>query len=338
MTQRIYEHSLSAYNCKQRPASEYFVPFVAGQVCEACAIEGHVGAAPNGFRIEENQFTTEEISAEQIEQARRAIARFHEIRRTMIALGVMDEDLAPSSPRVVDEGLLQRYEQELTDARMQTIVAARAANDMRRVFLSDKEIQNAESDPESWEIAVTRAGQIRDQLNEVSGHPGLEIMTVIEEVKRHLQRARNELLILAATFVSPEHGFDDEEKLILAAVTAAKRGMSPWLLREKVELLEEIRAERDDLSAAYSAFLDRDLRTDAPHKSDCALFNEPAARARPCTCKSRQSLTARVSELERQVEHWKERARQAERGQPKFSRPVSPPVEDTDAPEPKDES
>lgn len=332
----IHEHSLSAWNCKQRPASEYFVPFVAGQVCEACAFEGHVGAAPNGFRIEENQFTTEQISAEQIEQARRAIARFHEMRRTMIALGVIDEDPAPSAP--VDEGLLQRYEQELTDARMSTLVAARAANDMRRVFLSDKEIQNADSDPESWEIAVTRAGQIRDQLNEVSGHPGLEIMTVIEEVKRNLQRARNELLILAATFVSPEHSFDDEEKLILTAVTAAKRGMSPWLLREKVELLEEIRAERDDLSAAYEAFRDLDLLTDGPHDSDCALFNEPAARARPCTCKSRQSLTARVSELERQVEHWKERARTAERGQPKFSRPVSPPVEDTDAPEPKDES
>lgn len=299
----IYEHSLSAWNCKQRPASEYFVPFVAGQVCEACAIEGHVGAAPNGFRIEENQFTTEEISAGQIEQARRAIARFHEIRRTMIALGVMDEDPAPSSTRVVDEGLLQRYEQELTDARMQTIVAARAANDMRRVFLSDKEIQNAESDPESWEIAVTRAGQIRVKLDEVSGHPGLEIMTAVDEVKQefadleaNLQRARSELLILAATFVSPEHGFDDEEKLILTAVTAAKRGMSPWLLREKVELLEEIRAERDELIAT-----------------------------------NRQHM-ARVSELERQVEHWKGRAQTAERGQPKFSRPVSPPVEDTDAP------
>lgn len=233
----IYEHSLSAYNCKQRPASEYFVPFVAGQVCEACAIEGHVGAAPNGFRIEENQFTTEEISAEQIEQARRAIARFHEIRRTMTALGVMDEFTpAPSSTRVVDEGLLQRYEQELTDARMNTIVATRAANDMRRVFLSDKEIQNAESDPESWEIAVTRAEQIRDQLDELS--PGLDLMVSIEEVKRENQT---------------------------------------------------IKRERDRAHAA-------------------------------------------VDELEQQLTEWKERARTAERGQPKFSRP-SPPAD-----EPKDES
>jgi hypothetical protein len=188
----------------------------------------------------------------------------------------------------------------------------------------------------------------------------LEIMTVIqrgperqviEEMKRDLQRARSELLILAATFVSPEHGFDDEDKLILTAVTAAKRGMSPWVLREKVELLEEIRAERDSLSAAYNAFRDLDLRTDAPHNSDCALFNEPAERARPCTCKNRRSSTekileiaaerdeleaanrqqtARVSELERQVEHWKVRAQTAERGQPKFSRPVPPPVEDED--------
>lgn len=164
----------------------------AGYVCAAC-VDATTRPLQSSVRIEENQFTTEEISVGQIEQARRAIARFHEIRRTMIALGVMDEDPAPSSPRVVDEGLLQRYEQELTDARTNSVVAARAANDMRRVFLSDKEIQNAESDPESWEIAVTRAGQIRDQLNEVSGHPGLEIMTVIEEVKRNLQRARNEL-------------------------------------------------------------------------------------------------------------------------------------------------
>ena len=304
-----YEHSLSAWNCRLRPASEEPKPFVAGNVCEACAFEGHVGAAPNGFRIEENQFTTEEISAEQIEQARRAIARFHEIRRTMIALGVIDEDPAPSSTRVVDEGLLQRYEQELTDARMQTIVAARAANDMRRVFLSDKEIQNSESDPESWEIAVTRAGQIRVKLDEVSGHPGLEIMTAVDEVKQEFA---------------------------------------------------DLEAEKADLSAAYNAFRDLDLRTDAPHKSDCALFNEPAARARPCTCKNRRSSTelleeiraerdeldatnkqlrgernrahAAIDELEQQLTEWKERARTAERGQPKFSRPVSPPVEDTDAP------
>lgn len=302
----IYEHTLSAYNCKQRPASEYFVPFAAGQVCEACAFEGHVGAAPNGFRIEENQFTTEQISAEQIEQARRAIARFHEMRRTMIALGVIDEDPAPSAP--VDEGLLQRYEQELTDSRTTAIVAARAANDMRRVFLSDKEIQNSESDPESWGIAVTRAGQIRSQLDQVTGTPGLEIMTAVDEVKREIA---------------------------------------------------ELEAEKADLSSAYNAFRDLELRTDAPHKSDCALFNEPAERARPCTCKNRRSSTekvleiaaerdeleaanrqhtARVSELERQVEHWKVRAQTAERGQPKFSRPVSPPVEDTDLPEPKDES
>lgn len=196
-----------------------------GQVCEACAcaVEGHVGAAPNGFRIEENQFTTEAISAEQIEQARRAIARFHEIRRTMIALGVIDAD-------PVDAGVLQRYEQELT-------------------------------------------------------------------------RARNELLILAATFVSPEHGFDDEEKLILAAVTAAKRGMSPWLLREKVELLEEIRAERDELDAT-----NRQLRGELDRAN------------------------AAVIELEEDRTAWKIRARQAERGQPKFSRP-SPPAD-----EPKDES
>lgn len=304
----IHEHSLSAWNCKQRPASEYFVPFVAGQVCEACAFEGHVGAAPNGFRIEENRFTTEEISVGQIEQARRAIARFHEMRRTMIALGVIDEDPAPSAP--VDEGLLLRYEQELTDARANSVVAARAANDMRRVFLSDKEIQNAESDPESWEIAVTRAGQIRSQLDQVTGTPGLEIMTSVDEVKREiatleadLQRVRSELLILAATFVSPEHGFDDEDKLILTAVTAAKRGMSPWMLREKVELLEEIRAERDEIHAT-----NKQLRGELDRAN------------------------AAVAELEEDRTAWKIRARQAERGQPKFSRPVSPPVEDTDAP------
>lgn len=276
---------MSAFNCRHRPASEWGKPFVAGQVCEPCAMDGQ--PLQSSVHIEGDRFTTEEISAEQIEQARRAIARFHEIRRTMIALGVIDAD-------PVDAGVLQRYEQELTDARMETIVAARAANDMRRVFLSDKEIQNSESDPESWEIAVTRAGQIRDQLNEL-GSPGLELMTVIEEVKR----------------------------------------------------------ERNDLRAAYEEFRDRDLLTDAPHNSDCALFNEPAERARPCTCKNRRSSTekileiaaerdeldasnrqqtARVAELERQVEHWKERAQTAERGQPKFSRP-SPPAD-----EPKDES
>ena len=208
----------------------------AGYVCAAC-VDATTRPLQSSVRIEGDRFTTEEISAEQIEQARRAIARFHEIRRTMIALGAIDEDPAPSSTRVVDEGLLQRYEQELTDARTNSVVAARAANDMRRVFLSDKEIQNAESDPESWEIAVTRAGQIRDQLNDL-GSPGLELMIAIEEVKRDNQTLKGEL------------------------------------------------------DRANSA----------------------------------------VIELEEDRTAWKIRARQAERGQPKFSRPVSPPVEDTDAP------
>lgn len=207
----------------------------AGYVCAAC-VDATTRPLQSSVRIEGDRFTTEEISAEQIEQARRAIARFHEIRRTMIALGAIDEDPAPSSTRVVDEGLLLRYEQELTDARMNTVVAARAANDMRRVFLSDKEIQNS-GDPESWEIAVTRAGQIRDQLDEL-GSPGDELITVIEEVRRENQT---------------------------------------------------IKRERDRAHAA-------------------------------------------VDELEQQLTEWKERARTAERGQPKFSRP-SPPAD-----QPKGES
>ena len=220
----------------------------AGHVCGAC-VDATTHPLHSSVRIEGDRFTTEDISAEQIEQARRAIARFHEMRRTMIALGVINEDPAPSAP--VDEGLLQRYEQELTDARMNTLVAARAANDMRRVFLSDKEIQNSESDPESWEIAVTRAEQIRSQLDQVTATPGLEIMTAVDEVKREI-----------AT---------------LEAEIAGLRG------------------ERDRANSA-------------------------------------------VVELEQELTEWKIRARTAERGQPKFSRPVSPPVEDTDAPEPKDES
>lgn len=44
-----------------------------------------------------------------------------------------------------------------------------------------------------------------------------------------------------------------------------------------------------EVTTAYEAFRDEALQRDAPHLSDCALHNEPAARSMPCDCAGRQA-------------------------------------------------
>lgn len=258
-------------------------------------------------------------SLQDLTRARAALETIRSITDSLVTLGVLDAPAEAPLPdaeiRRVDGGILEQYETALQSEREDERVAHMAANDLRRVFLSDKEIQNTGTDKETWEIAVTRASQIRKRLND--DHPATDLFDTTSELKR----ARDQLLILAATFVSPEHGFDDEEKLILAAVTAAKRGMSPWTLGERVTNAEKAAADlRIDLGNVKT---ERDAAVRAWNEQTAKVteLSDANEHARRVFDEIQDTMTDITDSRDR----WKERALAAERGQPgRFSNPTPP--------------
>lgn len=317
----ITEHTRRAYNCLLGSRDSYIADAVDA-VCVPCAMKD-----PIGITVESGPLALPvPMSLQDLTRAKAALETIRAVTDSLVVLGVLDApaeapipDADPGSVSV-SPGILERYETALRETRDDEIIATRAANDMRRVFLSDREIQNTGTDQETWEIAVTRAGQIRDQLDDL-GSPGLEIMNVIEGLKAQLKGARKQLLTLAATFLDPDRIFADEEAIILAALTATKRGMSPWKLGERVTNAEKAETElRVDLG-------------NVKEERDAAIraWNEQTVKAAGLS-DSIERYKSRETVLEETIALWKGRAEAAERGQPgRYSNPTPP----ADAPAPE---
>lgn len=329
----ITEHTRRAYNCLLGSRD----PYIENAVCVPCSMKDPIGITVASGTLETLPVP---MSLQDLTRARAALETIRSITDSLVTLGVLD---APAEAPILDEevrrvdgGILDQYEVALQSEREDERVAHMAANDMRRVFLSDREIQNTGTDQETWEIAVVRASQLRKMLND--SHPVTDLM----DNGAALKLARDQALFLAATWCAEDHGYSDEQELILSAIAAAKRGWTPWKLGERVTNAEKAEKElridlgnvKEERDAAIRAWNEQTVK--AAGLSDA---NEHARRVvdeQQTTIEelkaSRDRWKASTDELEQQLEamtrsasEWKERAEAAERGQPgRFSNPTPP--------------